>query len=202
MPNLHPKKNRPTPDIEKSSAEKHLGIIAQRAHVYWRRLPAGARNYYDIDDMIADVVLHIWKRASSYNPKRAQESTWVWRVADNRCKEICAHYLSQKYTACGESDLLIDLLETRETSQEHCIPHRGILPANRDAGRLREACEAVERMIEFGSDAVQDLLEQILCGHLRSRPSPDTVVELKACAKKHSVRLRDLEMVYRYATGE
>ncbi len=157
-------------------ANRHLGIIARHCSRYWKILPAETRSYYDIEDMIGDVVLHVIKRAHHYDADKAKESTWVWHVAENRCRSIVGHYQTKQYTACQTVELTTEVDDVTHYSTR----------------RENEAKNAVERMIEFGSAEVRDFLDRIFNSrHITVIPA----YELQTLAKQHSVSLTDLMIV-------
>lgn len=156
----------------------HLGICAKVCKKYYFILPADVRSYYDLDDMISDVVLHVFKKSALYDASKSKESTWVWHVADNKCKSILGHHTTKQYTAMKTVEL------TPEMSKRlHVSPRRE-----------EEAKNAVERLIQYGSDEVRDFLDKIFnskCHAIRSVP----VYELTSLATLYAVSLPDLLIV-------
>jgi len=135
--------------------------------------------------MISEVVLHVYRNRGCYNPQRAKESTWVWHVADNKCKVILSHYRKMKYEACSTIEI------TNEMSVYLTSPKTTL--------ERREAIDTIERVIELGSEAARDLLEKIFTGRAPRYPDPDAVDDLKKTARRCSAKLRDFELVYRAA---
>jgi len=140
-------------------------VISQRCLKYWKHLPISARAYYDLDDMIAEVVLHVVSRASKYNAAKAKEVTWVYWVADNYCKLLLTRYGARKLTDCTTTTL-----SDPETGQL-----RRTLQSTDNTTRIREAVDAIERVIDCGSDAVCDLMEILLEGRFLRRWSSKTL---------------------------
>ncbi len=157
-------------------AQRHLGIAAKLCLKYYRYLPNDVKSYYDLDDMIADVVLHVFKKSSQYNSSKSKESTWVWHVVDNKCKSILGHFQTKQYTAMQTVELPADISEKLQVGTR----------------RESEAKNAVERMIQYGSDEVRDFLDRIF------NAKPIKLVpayELQQLAKQYSVSLTDLMIV-------
>lgn len=177
-------------------AQKHLGIIAQRS-IYWHRnLPSHVKNSYDVEDMISDVVIHVIKRAHRHNITRGKESTFVWHTADNYCMSILTHYKTKQYTACGTVELTPELMRSKAISH---------LASDED--RFCHALNAVERVIEFASDQLLNLIEQIFTGTIdlqnfrsSSTHTNDLFEELKKIAKSQSATIDDFLYVYRYVS--
>jgi RNA polymerase sigma-70 factor (ECF subfamily) len=42
-------------------------------------------NVSDAEDVVQDVFISVWKKADQFDPKRARASTWLYRIAANRC---------------------------------------------------------------------------------------------------------------------
>ena len=85
---------------------QHLGIIVKRCMHWYRRLPKRVQAFYDVEDMIGDVVLHVITYAAPrYKRDMAAGSTYVWHVTDNKCKMILTHYARIKYTEFAEESL-------------------------------------------------------------------------------------------------
>ena len=138
----------PNPNSCKTDADiavRNLGIISQRALWWYRYLPQSVRNFYDAEDMIAEVVLHVVSNASKYLPK-CKESTWVWWVAERRCLSILSHYNRKKIN--------VFTVELDDKT----------LPSTASIERRRMALDAVERVLEYSSDRVLNLIEQLLDG--------------------------------------
>jgi DNA-directed RNA polymerase specialized sigma24 family protein len=140
---------------------------------------------YDIEDMIGDVVLRIWRQRLKYNPKRARESTWVTMTARGECLNILYKSQRLKYQACTTVELTADLERT--------------VPGN-STQRTAIAKDAVERVIEFSSDAVLNFLQQLFSGTVTQVPTY-VVEELKSTCKRCGASLEDFQLVYRLVTG-
>jgi DNA-directed RNA polymerase specialized sigma24 family protein len=181
---------RPEPSEERSLAEKHLGLIAQRVLHYWWMLPARVRAWYDADDMVAEVVLHVFRVSSRHDSARAKESTWVWWVATNKCKSILSHHQTLQYAACVEEELTEETAENFSSFEDV------------DRQRLFAACNAVERTIEAGPVGVRELLDRILNKHDAADLAPyaHVVAALRKAAADAGATLADFELVYRYAS--
>lgn len=125
---------------------RNLGIVSQRVLHWWKMLPPNVQSGYDVEDMIADVALHIHKQRKKYDRTRVKESTWVWWVAERECLTILAHYQRKKLSA-----------ETVELSNAKHLS----IPSFE---RRKIAFDAVERVIEFGSDRVVEFVDRLLNG--------------------------------------
>lgn len=173
-------------DPSKSIAENHLGIIVGRVSYWWKYLPQRTRAFYDRDDMISEVVAHVYARRGKYSSSRAGESTFVFRVSENKCRSILSHYASQQYTARGTIDLTPEV--ARHVSR----------PA--DEAEREEALNALERVIEYGSDAALDLLEAFLTESVgqTERITEKAVQDLKHAVRACSASRRDFELALRW----
>ncbi len=131
--------------------------------------------YYDIEDMVSDVVLHVVQKSDKYDQSKARESTWVWHVAENKCKSILGHHSSKQYTAMKTVDLTVDVRDTNQSDY-----------------RRDQAKNAVERLIEFGSDEVRDFLDRLF----NSKPITSIpVYEIRCLARRYSISFWDLKIV-------
>ena len=172
-------------------ATRNLGLICGRCIYYHRRLPGSVKTFYDVEDMISEIVMHVWRVREKYDSTKARESTWLRHVTDNRCRSILSSY-SEKNPITGEWEVR-KKFNTSVLSDEVVnylpVPYRG---------ELHEAKSAVERVIEFGSDSVIDFLDKVFNGGLITEVP---AYELRQTAKRCGARLKDFELVYRLATG-
>ena len=160
---------------------------------YYYHIPQNTRNSYDVDDMIADVVLHVAKQASKYRPGRAKESTWVWRVAEWKCLEILSHFSCKKYAGTlFELDLAT---ESERAKQINARFSQQLSTASSE--RQSEAINALERMIESSSDCVLDLIEKLLEGRV-VKPPKEVVQEFRETARSCSATVEDFRLVLQY----
>jgi len=171
-------------------AEKHLGIITERAVHYHRFLPPREQAVYDVDDMIQDVLLYTLQRARTYDPERGAESTWVYQTAAGRCITELARRTALQRGVSVTGEMTPEIEKRAGTS-----PWRDV-----------EAQDAVEHVIRYCSDAARDLLSRIFSGRARGlldsggdfNASIEAAVEdLKRAAREHGARLSDFERVYR-----
>lgn len=105
--------------------ERHTGMVWKIARQYF-----GPRA--DIDDLVQEITLTLWQNKSAWTPGQARFSTWLYRVASNKC---------------------IDMLR-----QKRVLIHDGILPdeiISRDAGaeshmvRQQQAAEMQRLLAEL-----------------------------------------------------
>ena len=138
--------------------------------------------------MIGEVVLHVHKVAIKFDPDKAKESTWVYRVADNRCKGIVSHHRLQRY----------ELAETVELTPELEVRLRTASTLER-----REAVAAVEGVLSRSGRACQALVAAVLEGR---KPGKSLVVEaageLRVRAWHAGATCWDFEQVLRFAVQE
>ena len=148
--------------------------------------------------MIQDVVLHVFQVNQKYDAAKAKESTWIQHITDNKCLSILSYYQTQYRASC--ETISLDASITTDSDQT-------VLSKYDDANRwrqsqstqeIREAKEAVEKVIELGSDSVRDFLEKLLSGGLIEEVP---AYSLQALAKRCSATLKDFELVFRYASG-
>jgi DNA-directed RNA polymerase specialized sigma24 family protein len=167
--------------------------------VKWHRcLPQSVRNHYDVEDMVSDVIMHVLAQSPKHDSTRGKESTFVWWTADNKCKAILRFWQKQmragalveiedeygavyKRGSC-ETVALTDLVA-------RTLPHVDTSP-----DYLR-ALDAVERVIEYASDAVLDVLEELLSGRLRRTVSDDLIAELQTLTARHNASMVDFMRV-------
>ena len=171
-------------------AVRHLGIIARHVYQWYRYIPLNVRAYYGADDMIADVTLHVHSQMLRYQPEKARQSTWVYQVALNACRDIVQRYQRRMRNAVTVE---LDEATTHSLAQESFL-------------RKHEAISAVERVIAFGSEAVQDLIECLLSGDFRReadlpKHAAAAIEELRDVARSQNATAEDFLLVYRHATA-
>jgi hypothetical protein len=165
---------------------RHYGIIVQRAVRWYWRLPINVRAVYDLDDMVADAVLHVREKQALYLPEKSMESTWVYHVANRWCQD--------KVTYCLRSfrnveTVPLDDKETAKLSQDSLI-------------RQRVSLDAVERVIEFASDGCRDLIAILLSGGARRaselpEPAREAIPELLKRSRDQHANLDDFLLAHR-----
>ena len=142
------------------------------------------------EDMVSEVALHVCAQADKYTACKAKESTWVYYVADNYCREIRQRYhraMRNAEVVALEAELSIEV--QRQLSCESFL-------------RKRQAFDGVERLIEASSDAVRDLIEVLLSGRARYRKdlppkARNAIGELRLRARQQHVTFDDFLLVYR-----
>jgi len=154
---------------------------------YYRSIPQNVRNGYDLEDMIQEVTLHVVRKTDKYSPAKAKESTWVWAVANRKCLELIANFNAQKYTAGESIELSAEVINRYPTASFE---------------RQRSAMDAVERVIEIGSDRLQDFIEGLLSGKFRHLVEiPDGIsIELAETARRCAASTDDFLLVLQYAS--
>lgn len=164
-------------------ATRHLGIIASCCITHWKRFPLDVKTFYDLEDMISDVVLHVVKVAEKYDARKAKESTWVHHVSSNYCKTLVSMRKVKRFSACQTVELT--------PAQELSLKALSMEEVDR-------AIDAVEAFISIASDGALDLLEQVLEGRLFEIPYR-SIEDFRAASARSRLTLRDLELVYRYS---
>ncbi len=185
-------------------ATRHLGIITQRVLHWHKYLPQSARNHYDVEDMVSDVVLHVLAQSPRHDAARGRESTFVWWTADNKCKCILKFW--QKHMRAGtpvevEEDGVVYRRGSCVTVSLTDVVAR-TLPCADEGPETAHALSAVETVIEMSSDAVLDVLELLLSGALGKRAVPEEVVsELRETTVKFGVTMDDFVRVIAATVG-
>ncbi|CDN57977.1 RNA polymerase sigma factor (plasmid) [Neorhizobium galegae bv. officinalis bv. officinalis str. HAMBI 1141] len=67
--------------------------LAQLVERHGEGLTAFARRYLgssreDAEDVVQEVFWTVWRKAAHFDPDRAQVTTWLYRIAANRCIDI------------------------------------------------------------------------------------------------------------------
>lgn len=122
------------------------------------------------------------------------ESTWVYRVATNKCKSILNRYNYQKFSAGREVPYPEEM--------DRCSSFASATE------EWRTAREAVERVVERGSSDVQDFVEILLSGNARGprgvleylARDASLIEEFRKTARACSATARDFELVLRYCS--
>lgn len=121
----------------------------------------------------------------------------MWRVAENTCKGLVSHYHTQQYSACETVELVPESEKAVRRASDYLrvgTPSDKFLMS--EEAERRQAFDLVERVIEAGSDAVLDLLDQIFSKGLQERPSQTAIGELRSLAARFSATVDDFEQVY------
>jgi hypothetical protein len=192
------KQHSGNPDRE--IAGRHLGIITRRCLFWYPFLSPEVHTQYDIEDMISDVVCTVVKRASRYNPAKGRESTLVWHITENKCRTILGYYNYKKRSAC--KTIALETLAQMMGGEDSSVGD-GWLPASctipeQEAVNFRHSREAVERVIQYSSDAVVDIVAKILTGNIgRTSISPAKIREVRKAADRCAATLDDFVTVMR-----
>ncbi len=179
-------------------AIRHLGIITTRA-VHWHKyLPQSARSHYDVEDMVADVVMHVLAQSPKHDAARGRESTFVWWTADNKCKCILKFWQKQMRAGAPvevEEDGVVYTRGSCATVELTDVVAR-TLPCVDASPDYIQALNAVERVIEHASDAALDVIEALLSGTVGRREVPRGVLhELRVLASRHGACMDDFARV-------
>ena len=170
-------------------AVKHLRAIAKHVHSWYRYIPPNVRAFYEPADMVNDVALHVHSMMMRYQPEKAREITWVYRVAHNSCRDIVQRYQRQMRNA-----VTVEIDEPTSTLSQASFLSK------------RESINAVERVIAISSDAAQDLIECLLSGdyHRKAdlpRYTRNAIEELREKARIQNATVDDFLTVFRHATA-
>ena len=91
------KADREEDEVLRSIAE-HAGVIVGLCGRYWLSIPNASKNYYDVDDFIADAVLHLIKRLDRFDASKAQKASFIWTVTENFCLDSVRNFRTTKRT--------------------------------------------------------------------------------------------------------
>lgn len=177
---------------------RHLGIITQRV-IHWHRcLPQSVRSHYDIEDMVADVVMHVIAQSSKHDATRGKESTFVWWTADNKCKCILKFWQKQMRAGAPvevEENGIVYKRGSCATVELTDVVARKLACAG-DGTEFVRALNAVERVIAHSSDSVLDVIEILLSGTLGRRELPiELIDEVRSATAKHGATMNDFLLV-------
>lgn len=182
-------------------ADKHLGIIVSKCIHFYRAVPPWAQHYYDLEDMIGEVVVHIVKNSGQYDSNIAKEVTFVGNVAENQCKSILSRFYTARETGglTEEGNPKIEQKALTPLLELH-IPDDPDVPVYNEI-QFQISVDAVEAVIEFGSDALLDLIERIFSRTIPQnwKADPKLVDEFRTLARKHHASVDDFLFVYQYA---
>ncbi len=95
--------------------ERHVGLLWRVVKTYFG---AGA----DIDDLVQDLNLTLWQNKQAWQPGKARFSTWLYRVAANRCIDLLRK--RQEPSAATSADLLPEQMMARDLSAEDQMVRR------------------------------------------------------------------------------
>lgn len=95
--------------------ERHVGIL-------WRVTRTHFGPTADIDDLLQDLNLTLWQNKQAWQPGMARFSTWLYRVASNRCIDLLRK--RQEPGAGTGAELLPEQMLARDPSAEDQIVRR------------------------------------------------------------------------------
>lgn len=153
--------------------ERHTGMLWKLARKYFGQAA-------EIDDLIQDLTLTLWQKRDAWKPGAAQFSTWLYRVASNRCIDV----LRQKQVLSHDG-ILPDHIATSSISAEANVERRQLsdhlgkllaeLPGNQKmalelfyyeeasvpqiASRLRVSELAARSLLKRGKQKLRTLME-------------------------------------------
>ena len=169
---------------------RNLGIAAERALHYWQRLPVSVKNFYEADDMIDDVVLHIYRKANHYDADKGRASTFVYRVATRRCLDILAYYWAPKRGAA----VTVPIEEHWAAADKAMVDNY----AEESRNDVTDSKDAMERVIQFSPDFVRRALAELLSPEGQKRlPAQETIEAIRKIVQQHSATRKDFDTVLR-----
>lgn len=90
--------------------ERHVGMLWKVARQYF-----GPKA--EIDDLIQDLHLTLWQKKDAWQPGVARFSTWLYRVAANRCIDL----VRQKRAGVGNCAVPDDLASSLPSAEERIV---------------------------------------------------------------------------------
>lgn len=95
--------------------ERHIGL-------FWRVVKTVFGTVAEIDDLIQDIHLTLWKNRQAWQPGKAKFSTWLYKVAFNRCVDI---QRSRQIQLSGTSEFLAgQVVSTEKNPEENFTSHQ------------------------------------------------------------------------------
>lgn len=186
------KPQKPAASDTREITMRNLGIIAERALHYWQRLPASVKIFYEADDMISDVVLHVYRKARLYDADRAKPSTFVYNVASRRCQDILAHYWAPKRGAA----VTVPLEESWAAEAAEKALIADYVAANRN-DELNSR-DVIEHIIQRSPDFVRRFLAELFSpGGVQKLPPQETLDALRKVIRQESATRQDFDTVLR-----
>ena len=167
-------------------AERYIRLVTTRVAYYHKFLPLSTRRYYEMDDMISEVVLRLLAKSKLFDATKAKEITWVWCVVDNQCKSILDRYCKSKSAAACLTVEMTPEIEMVLESKIHVST---------------ESKAAVERVISVATDRALDLLDDILNGKMPRSIDMEAVEDLRLASRHCGCRYEDYLEVYRYVVA-
>jgi hypothetical protein len=165
---------------EHVTCEQYQGLVWKFARKYWPRLPTSTQSFYDLDDMVGDLNVHvIWALRERYDPARGtQQTTFLYWCLQNYCRSFVSSCYAQKRVGFP--------VEATEVFPTLVCP---------DMERRRvEVVAAMERLLEDASDELRYTFSDWLWEGSRSI-STACAEEMRRLCRCHSVDVQDLRLV-------
>lgn len=145
------------------------------------------RSGYGLDDMVQDLNQHMLQQKHHFQKERGSSSTFVYRILENRCRDIAKSHIMAKRKA----QEVVSLDWPTE------VPL--ILAQEDEERRLQQSRMAVETFIQFASDPLKELVGDLF-GFRRYRYSmhmdqPSLQQEARKLAYTHHVTIDDFRTV-------
>jgi RNA polymerase sigma-70 factor (ECF subfamily) len=86
-------------------------------------------NAADAEDVVQDVFVSVWKHAGRFDPARGQAATWLYRIAVNRCIDLCRWRRFRTFVGLDEVQ---DVLPAQQPNMEAGVAARQELDIVRD----------------------------------------------------------------------
>ena len=92
--------------------ERHTGMVWKIARQFF-----GPRA--DMDDLVQDITLSLWQNKSAWKPGIARFSTWLYRVASNKCIDLLRQKQVLTHDGISPDDLVARTLGAEDNLVRH-----------------------------------------------------------------------------------
>ena len=172
-----------------AALKAHRGTIVNRTLHFWRALPPRVQCTYEVEDMIADVMVGVCRKYHTFDPKKSSVHTWVYRVATCVCMDIMDyhtnHIRNAPVASLGSEDY--------DQSSDPALTDHRLQEAD-----IVNAKSVFERILQFSSASVSDLLDSVFFKRVTRTPTDAELDELRALVAQHNAVPEDFRIVSRY----
>ena len=132
------------------------------------------------DELVQEVMLKVWQKASAFNPEKAAANTWIYTIARN-CRTDMYRRLQKFDTAVSADDFELE----EETDDSFAVLHQ---QRNRDKVR--------ERMNELPPDQAQILAKVYMEGKSHSEVAAELDLPLGTVKSRVRLAIQKLQVQF------
>lgn len=138
--------------------ERHTGMVWKIARQFF-----GPRA--DMDDLVQDITLSLWQNKSAWKPGIARFSTWLYRVASNKCIDL----LRQKQVLTHDGIAPDDLVARTPGAEDNLVRHQQAEEMQRLLAELPLSQKLALTLFYYEEAGISQIAERLEISELAAR---------------------------------